>query len=115
MATSPDAFSVRFIPSWMPGAGFQRFAAEFKSAVGPFIAKPWNVSTSHNVAFKLISMYLEIGHQDRSRTEASMALRMLEESYKVEDKEKVALEAASNSYIAGVGRFCFIIVHDFVN
>jgi hypothetical protein len=45
----------------------------------------------------------EMQHQDRSRTEASMASRMLEESYKVEDKEKVALEAASSAYIAGVG------------
>jgi hypothetical protein len=36
---------------------------------------------------------------------------MLEESYKVEDKEKVALEAASASYLAGVGRCCFPIVH----
>jgi hypothetical protein len=36
-----------------------------------------------------------------------MVSRMLEESYKFENKEKVALEAASNAYIAGVGWFCF--------
>jgi hypothetical protein len=45
----------------------------------------------------------EMRHENRDRTEASMASRMLEESYKLGDKEKVALEAASNSYMAGVG------------
>jgi hypothetical protein len=32
-----------------------------------------------------------------------MASRMLEESYKADDKEKVAIDAAATSYIAGVG------------
>jgi hypothetical protein len=32
-----------------------------------------------------------------------MASRMLEESQKLEDKEKIALETAATSYIAGVG------------
>jgi hypothetical protein len=53
-------------------------------------------------------------HQNRSRTEASMASRMLEESYKVEDKEKVALEATSACYLAGTGWSRFLVAHDFV-
>jgi hypothetical protein len=43
-----------------------------------------------------------------------MASRMLEDPCKVEDKEKVALEATSASYMAGTGWFGSPIVHDLV-
>jgi hypothetical protein len=85
----------------MPGAGFQRFAAKLRTANGPFTAKPWNVRATSQCGPRTDATKMR--HQDRSRTEASMASRMLEESNKLEDKEKVALEAASNSYVAGVG------------
>jgi hypothetical protein len=41
-----DTFPVRFVPSWMPGAGFKRFAAEVKTANDPFVVRPWHVSGS---------------------------------------------------------------------
>jgi hypothetical protein len=76
----------------------------------PFITRPWNVSNTLPQCPDTDE--LETRHQDRSHIKASMVSRMLEESYKLEDKEKVALEAASNAYIAGVGWFWFLVVHD---
>jgi hypothetical protein len=78
---------MRYIPSWMPGATFARFAEETRALGSTFRERPWAEMEAAEA---------------RGDTLPSMATRMLAQLENQPDRLQMAKDASGMAFFAGV-------------